>query len=1155
MPINFLVLTDKSLAASSVDDVLLQHGFRCNERISTKGDFLFSPSYNSLLSLDDTLTSLLKFSVDDVYTVIYQLEEYEQYQDKSSASRSELSSANVAFSENWSHDHHGLFSPSLNPVAASNSMRFYTLCPQQALDLPLIKQNFAGVLLFLTETLSSSTHFAPELLLLLEAVTTKTDDKLEPIPLLVFNLGFDDADLSQYWVRHQEAQDLRASYRQAQLPIPAEIKASAARICALFDHSSATTLWDKYRTFNQVMQLVTRAAAICPCTPKDKEAVARFLQQDPKSSSRPLIYTNPQSFLCCNISAKMQSFVSTVRMLRQLGSAEFERSELKEQKQLVHHLLRAPMKVSVDFRDANAKDPIFAAPQFAQMRSIHLEQPLPYISPAEQARPLTIALAVNYLLPHSLFCINPHVTLLISLIHKAFPYARIVLLFEKNFYAWLDMFSANDLLLESDAAKLMDVEKFRLQPSSSAAQSQAYLELAPEFTNEINMNVEKQHIVQRWIYQDPLSASASAFPLSAQEEKAKSLLYALGLKKASAAHEEQRLREGKPLQEYMSNNLPYLRVDEGELPARSVGCFTREAPHVATCYVVRDYASLPSQIDLLFSNSESLLIAAADRGINCVRLDTNGYGESQQAVSEDYFSAFNGIPLGDFFPMMKARFTEMYSALAKSKSPLLRANVFAEAEEANFGSQQQASGFFAQVSVADIFENLSLLRALSTVGESWTKANIHNHIDSVLHYHYVFRAILAQVHADHAEHQEQARLHKLAAAPEAKQASAKINSAAQSSTAQSSTAQNSAAQSQPQPSRLSMPTQPSNFTFTQRYDLHWVFLRFFEALSTFAIDPKSDISLECLLADQIMDLCSSSSGHSSLADIVAASGKFYCETGLTKKMLSFGCARGDELFELSHYFPSFVGVGVDINPHAIERAKQYYHQAQALEQSCRQGPMCYSEPLFFTTLQDMPDVLESNWLDPKFKIVTAMTVLCRHPETLIEERVHDIYPFEAFQAQLQELCSYVDLNGFLCLHNANYRLEDTEQISSFRPLFPFPNHLRLCALPPKEELVREKMGSGQVIELHQQMRAYDYWVYFRNKVAEAYQKQDETYKTKMVPGVMRLKPKNLYLPELLLRLYNNSSQGAKFGYTYCFNKQEQQMPRYGASIFWRMRKD
>ena len=169
--------------------------------------------------------------------------------------------------------------------------------------------------------------------------------------------------------------------------------------------------------------------------------------------------------------------------------------------------------------------------------------------------------------------------------------------------------------------------------------------------------------------------------------------------------------------------------------------------------------------------------------------------------------------------------------------------------------------------------------------------------------------------------------------------------------------------------------------------------------------------------------------------------------------------------------------------------------------------------------------------------------------------MHDIYPFEAFQAQLQELCSYVDLNGFLCLHNANYRLEDTEQISSFRPLFPFPNHLRLCALPPKEELVREKMGSGQVIELHQQMRAYDYWVYFRNKVAEAYQKQDETYKTKMVPGVMRLKPKNLYLPELLLRLYNNSSQGAKFGYTYCFNKQEQQMPRYGASIFWRMRKD
>lgn len=1137
MPINFLVLTDKSFAASSVDDVLLQHGFRCNDRISTKGDFLFSPSYNSLLSLDDTLASLLKFSVDDVMDVIYQLKLHGDWKEPEYDPRSGLSQSNVAFSENCSHDDHCLFRPLENVIEHSKSVRFYTLSPQQALDLTLIKQNFAGVLLFLTETLSSSTHFAPELLLLLEAVTTKTDDKLEPIPLLVFNLGFDDADLSQYWVRHQEAQDMRACYREVQLPIPAEIKAATAHICALFDQSSANTLWDQYRTFNQVMQLVTRAAAICPRSTKDSEAVARFLQLDPKSSSHPLIYTNPQSFLCCNIAAKMQSFMSTVRMLQQLGSAEFVRSDLSAQKKLVHELLRAPLHVTIDFDDVNAKDQIFVAPQRTQHRYIHLESPLPQLSPSEQARPLTIALAVNCLLPHALFCINPHATLLISLIHKAFPYARIVLLFEKNFYAWLDMFSANDLLMEADAASLMDVKEFRLQPNAHGAHSQAYLELAPEFTDEINMNVEKQHIAQRWIYQDSLSASTSAFPLSAQEEKAKakSLLYALGLKKASVAHEEQRLSEGKPLKDYIAHSVSHLKTDAGDLPERSAGGFTRDAPRIATCYVVRDYADLPGQIDLLFSDSESLLIAAADRGINCVRLDMQGYGESQQAVSLDYFAAFQGVSVGEFFPMMKNYFTDMYSNLAKTKSPLLRANVFVEADDSDFSKSQQSSGFFAQVSVADIVERMSLLGALSKVGESWTTSNIRNHLAAVLDYNYAFRAILELVHE---EHQKQARQCKLAAAPGAKQASATINSTTQS---------------QPQPSRLSIPTQPSNFTFTQRYDLHWMFLRFFEALSTFAIDPKSDISLECIVADQIVGFCSS--GHFSLAELSAALGKFYCETGLTKKMLSFGCARGDELFELSHYFPSFVGVGVDINPHAIERAKQYYKQAQALELSCIQTPLFDNEPPIFTTSQEMPDVLKSHWLDPKFKLVTAMTVLCRHPETLIEERVHDIYPFEAFQAQLQELCSYVDLNGFLCMHNANYRLEDTEQISSFRPLFPFPNHLRLCALPPKEELVREKMGSGQVIELHQQMRAYDYWVYFRDKVAEAYQKQDETYKTKMVPGVMRLKPKNLYLPELLLRLYNNSSQGAKFGYTYCFNKQEQQMPRYGASIFWRMRKD
>ena len=1000
MPINFLVLTDKSLAASSVDDVLLQHGFRCNDRISTKGDFLFSPSYNALLSLDDTLTSLLKFSVDDVMDVIYQLELHGDWKEREYDPRSGLSQSNVAFSENCSHDDHCLFRPLENVIEFSKSVRFYTLSPQQALDLTLIKQNFAGVLLFLTETLSSSTHFAPELLLLLEAVTTKTDDKLEPIPLLVFNLGFDDADLSQYWVRHQEAQDMRACYREVQLPIPAEIKAATAHICALFDQSSANTLWDQYRTFSQVMQLVTRAAAICPRSTKDSEAVARFLQLDPKSSSRPLSFTNPQSFLCCNIAAKMQSFMSTVRMLQQLGSAEFVRSDLSAQKKLVHELLRAPLHVTIDFDDVNAKDQIFVAPQRTQHRYIHLESPLPQLSPSEQARPLTIALAVNCLLPHALFCINPHATLLISLIHKAFPYARIVLLFEKNFYAWLDMFSANDLLMEADASSLMDVKEFRLQPNAHGAQSQAYLELAPEFTDEINMNVEKQHIAQRWIYQDSLSASTSAFPLSAQEEKAKakSLLYALGLKKASAAHEEQRLSEGKPLKDYIAHSVSHLKTDAGDLPERSAGGFTRDAPRIATCYVVRDYADLPGQIDLLFSDSESLLIAAADRGINCVRLDMQGYGESQQAVSLDYFAAFQGVSVGEFFPMMKNYFTDMYSNLAKTKSPLLRANVFVEADDSDFGKPQQSSGFFAQVSVTDIVERMSLLGALSKVGESWTTSNIRNHLAAVLDYNYAFRAILEQVHE---KHQEQARQRKLAAAPRAKQASATINSAAQ----------NSAAQSQPQTSRLSMPTQPSNFTFTQRYDLQWMFLRFFEALSTFAIDPKSDISLECIVADQIVGFCSS--GHFSLAELSAALGKFYCETGLTKKMLSFGCARGDELFELSHYFPSFVGVGVDINPHAIERAKQYYKQAQALELSCIQTTLFDNEPPIFTTSQEMPDVLKSHWLDPKFKLVTAMTVLCRHPETLIEERVHDIYPFEAFQAQLQELCSYVDLNGFL----------------------------------------------------------------------------------------------------------------------------------------------
>lgn len=73
---------------------------------------------------------------------------------------------------------------------------------------------------------------------------------------------------------------------------------------------------------------------------------------------------------------------------------------------------------------------------------------------------------------------------------------------------------------------------------------------------------------------------------------------------------------------------------------------------------------------------------------------------------------------------------------------------------------------------------------------------------------------------------------------------------------------------------------------------------------------------------------------------------------------------------------------------------------------------------------------------PQYDVVTVMTVLCRHPETLQVSNAKGIYEFADFYDTLQVLHRLVKKGGLLCIFNSNYSLMDTPLASKYVGLFP-----------------------------------------------------------------------------------------------------------------------
>ena len=132
-----------------------------------------------------------------------------------------------------------------------------------------------------------------------------------------------------------------------------------------------------------------------------------------------------------------------------------------------------------------------------------------------------------------------------------------------------------------------------------------------------------------------------------------------------------------------------------------------------------------------------------------------------------------------------------------------------------------------------------------------------------------------------------------------------------------------------------------------------------------------------------------------------------------KRVLSFGCATGEEIISLRRRFPAAEIVGAEINPRSRRIA----------------GRRLAPDPRV--------TVLAPDRIAGEFDIIFALAVLQREPHKVEELELADltaIYPFDRFDSAVEELARHLSPGGLLCVMHAQYRVEDSSSAGLLEPL-------------------------------------------------------------------------------------------------------------------------
>lgn len=135
------------------------------------------------------------------------------------------------------------------------------------------------------------------------------------------------------------------------------------------------------------------------------------------------------------------------------------------------------------------------------------------------------------------------------------------------------------------------------------------------------------------------------------------------------------------------------------------------------------------------------------------------------------------------------------------------------------------------------------------------------------------------------------------------------------------------------------------------------------------------------------------------------------------RLLSFGCATGEEVFSLRTYFPYAVIKGVDINAGNIA--------------ICRAKLAETRDTMISFAMQDSAAGEEPESYDAIFCLAVFQHQSLQDPAIRSCERY---IKFDAFEATLAGLARCIKQGGYLAIRHADFRFADTACSAGFRPV-------------------------------------------------------------------------------------------------------------------------
>ena len=136
--------------------------------------------------------------------------------------------------------------------------------------------------------------------------------------------------------------------------------------------------------------------------------------------------------------------------------------------------------------------------------------------------------------------------------------------------------------------------------------------------------------------------------------------------------------------------------------------------------------------------------------------------------------------------------------------------------------------------------------------------------------------------------------------------------------------------------------------------------------------------------------------------------------GPDRRLLSFGCSVGDEVFSLRRYFPTARIKGIDIDPRNIAEARRRARGLGLMALNFAAGDSVAKEPPEF------------------YDAIFCLAVLCNGTLTTTgAERSDPVLTFATFERTVEDLARALRPGGLLCLVTTNFRFCDTRIAAGF----------------------------------------------------------------------------------------------------------------------------